>query len=126
MDKLLVGLALNGLAVCGLTEEGNDRGTGMTTDDGNLAVVGVRASDLTEEASSTDNIKGGDTENAAGVVDTGLLQRLRDNGDGGVDGVGDDEEVRLRRDTGDGGGEVADNRRVGLRSHVRMREEHDI
>ena len=49
-----------------------------------------------------------------GVENTVLLEHLDDDGDGRVDGVGDDEDVCLGRDTCYGGREVADNRRVRL------------
>jgi hypothetical protein len=57
----------------------------VTTNDGDLLVAGVGLLDLGDEARGTDNIKGGNTEQALGVVDTSGLENLRDNGDGGVD-----------------------------------------
>ena len=87
----------------------------MTADDGDTEFLGVDASDAGKEARGTDDVEGGDTEDAAGVVDTSFLEDLRDDGDGAVDGVGDDEDVGLGCDTADGGGEVTDDRGVGLK-----------
>ena len=91
MNELLVRLALDALAVRGLGEKRDNRRAGVTTDDCHPALVGVRASDLREEAGRTDNVEGGDTENPARVIYTGLLENLGDDRDSGVDGVGDDE-----------------------------------
>ena len=44
-----------------------------------------------------------------------LLEDLSDDGHSGVDGVGDDEDVGLGCDTADGGGEVTDDRGIGLK-----------
>ena len=57
----------------------------MSTDNGNGLLRGVGTLDLRDEAGSTDDIKGGDTEEALGVVDASGLEDLRDDGDGGVD-----------------------------------------
>lgn len=91
MNELFVRLALDALAVRGLGEKRDNRRAGVTTDDRHPTLVGVRASDLREEASRTDNVEGGDTENPARVIYTGLLENLGDDRDSGVDGVGDDE-----------------------------------
>ena len=74
----------------------------MATDDGDFAFVGVNAGDFGEEAGGTDDVEGGDAEDAAGVVDAGFLEDLGDDGDGRVDGVGDDEDVGFGGDTRDG------------------------
>ena len=57
----------------------------MTTDNGDLLVGGVSALELGDEARSTDDVKGGDTEETLGVVDTLGLVNLGDDGDGRVD-----------------------------------------
>ena len=114
MDELGVGFALDGLAVSDLGEEGDDGGAGVTADDGDTEFLGVDASDAGKEAGGTDDVEGSDTEDAAGVVNTSLLQDLGDDGDGGVDGVGDDKEVSLRGDTGNSSGKVANDGGVGL------------
>jgi hypothetical protein len=84
VDELVTDLAGDG-GVVGLGEEGDDSHTRVTTNDGDLLVAGVGLLDLGDEARGTDNIKGGNTEQALGVVDTSGLENLRDNGDGGVD-----------------------------------------
>ena len=97
-----------------LTEEGNDCDTRVTTDNGDLLILGIRALELADEAASTDNIEGSDTEETLGVVDTTGLEDLSADGDGGVDGVGDDEEVGLRARLSASFGQIADNGSVGL------------
>lgn len=57
----------------------------MATDDGDFLVGRVGGLDLGDEAGGTDDIKGGDTEEALGVVDALGLEDLGDDGDGGVD-----------------------------------------
>jgi hypothetical protein len=57
----------------------------VATDDGDLLTSGVGLLDLGDEAGGTDDVKGGDTEQALGVVDTLGLVDLGDDGDGGVD-----------------------------------------
>lgn len=106
----------------------------MATDNGDGLVGGVGLLDLGDEARGTDDVKGGDTEETLGVVDTAGLVDLRDDGDGGVDlsnevscwlvkddsdgkatyGVGDDEDVGLGRRLGGGLGKVTDDGGVGV------------
>jgi hypothetical protein len=71
--------------VAGLGEEGNDGGAGVTTNDGDVLSGGVGALELGDEARGTDNVEGGDTEEALGVVDALGLEDLGGDGDGGVD-----------------------------------------
>lgn len=70
--------------VAGLGEQGDNCGTRVTTDDGDVLVGGVRALQLGDEARGTDDIESGDTEEALGVVDTLGLEDLGGDGDGGV------------------------------------------
>lgn len=86
----------------------------MTTDNGNLDVLGVLALDLTEESRSSNNVKGGDTKDPLLVKDTLLLQDLGEDGDSGVDGVRDDTDESLGAVLGTGLGEVTDDRSVGV------------
>jgi hypothetical protein len=60
----------------------------VATDNGDLLTSGVGLLDLGDEAGGTDDIEGGDAEQALGVVDTLALVDLGDDGDGGVDLVG--------------------------------------
>jgi hypothetical protein len=84
VDESVAGLAGDG-GVVGLGQKGDDGDTGVTTNDGDLLGGGVGGLDLGDEARGTDDVQGGDTEEALGVVDTGGLVDLGDDGDGGVD-----------------------------------------
>lgn len=114
-DELGVG---SQVGVVALAEERDDGDTGVATNDGDLLVNGVGALDLADEAASTDDIEGGDTEETLGVVDATGLVNLGADGDGRVDGVGDDEQVGLGARLGAGLGEVADNGGVGVEEIV--------
>ena len=83
VDESVTGLAREG-GVVGLGEEGDDGHTGVATNDGDLLAVGVGLLDLGDEARGADNVEGGNTEQALGVVDTSGLENLRDDGDSGV------------------------------------------
>lgn len=105
-------LTLEGVA--GLGEKGNNGSARVTTDNGDVLVGRVRALDLGDEARGTDNVEGGDTEDAAGVVDTSSLEDLGGDGDGRVDGVGDDQDVGIGSSLCGGLGKVTDNGSVGV------------
>jgi hypothetical protein len=128
-DVVLELLALE--VVAGLGEEGNDGGTGVTANDGDVLGGGVGVLDLGDEARGTDNVEGGDTEEALGVVDALGLEDLGGDGNGGVDlkmsifcpipsqlgatyGVGDDQNVGLGGVVSDGLGEVTNDGGVGV------------
>lgn len=106
------------LGVVGLAEQGHNGDTGVAANNGDVLVRGVGALQLRDEARGTDNIQGGDTEQALGVVDATGLEDLSDDGDGGVDGVGDDEDVGIGGRLGGGLGEVADDGGVGVEEVV--------
>lgn len=112
LDVVGEGLALE--VVAALAEEGDDGLAGVTADDDNVLVGGVGALVLGDEAGGADDVEGGDTEQALGVVDTGLLEDLSGDGDGAVDRVGDDEDVGVGAVLGDSLGEVADDGGVGV------------
>jgi hypothetical protein len=114
LDESLVLLALDVLALGGLAQEGDNGDTRVTTDDGDVDVLGVGLLDLGQESGSSDNVEGGDTEESLLVKDTGLLEDLGEDGDGGVDRVGDDQDVGLGGVLGDGLGEGLDDRGVGV------------
>lgn len=124
------GLALE--VVAALAEQRDDGLAGVATNDNDVLVGGVGALVLGDEARGADDVKGGDTEETLGVVDTGLLQDLGGDGDGAVDRVGDDEDVGLGGVLGDGLGEVADDGGVGVEqvyhlvSFVSQRDSIDI
>ena len=116
MDELVVAFTGETLALLELGKEGDNGGTRVTTDNGDDGVLGARAGDFGKETSGTDNVEGGDTEDAAGVVDTSFLEDLRDDGDGAVDGVGDDEDVGLGSNAADCRSEIPDNGSIGLKA----------
>ena len=113
------GLALE--VVAALAEQRDDGLAGVATNDNDVLVGGVGALVLGDEARGADDVKGGDTEETLGVVDTGLLQDLGGDGDGAVDRVGDDQDVGIGAVLGDRLGEVTDNRGVGVEQVLRAR-----
>lgn len=115
LDELSVG---GKVGVVRLREERDDGDTGVATNDGDVLVLGVGSLDLGDESGSTDNVEGGDTEEGLGVVDTLSLENLLDNGNGGVDGVGDDQELGLGSSLSSGLGEVTDDGGVGVEEIV--------
>ena len=106
------------VSVLALGEEGDDGDTGVSTNDGDGLISGVGLLDLGDEAGCADDIEGGDTEEALGVVDALLLEDLSNDGDGAVDGVGDDEDVGVRGGLGSGLGQIADDGGVGVEEVV--------
>ncbi|KIJ24628.1 hypothetical protein M422DRAFT_39085, partial [Sphaerobolus stellatus SS14] len=88
MDKRLPRLAalLHGRTSGRLRKLGDDRDTRVTANDGNGGLSGVGAHDAEEEAGRTDDVEGGDAEEARGVVRPGVFEGARNDGDGGVDG----------------------------------------
>lgn len=115
VDELLVG---GQVGVLRLAEEGHNGDTRVATNNGDVLVGGVGTLELGDEARGTDDVEGGNTEEALGVVDTAGLEDLGNDGDGGVDGVGDDEDVGLRAGLGAGLGQVADDGGVGVEQIV--------
>lgn len=60
----------------GLGQERNDGDTGVTADYCDLLVCGVGALELSDEAGGTNDVEGGDTEEALGIIDTLGLEDL--------------------------------------------------
>ena len=133
LDALDVLIALGALErVTGLGEERNNGGSGVTTDDGDGLVGWVGALELGDEAGSTHDIEGGDTEELLWVVDVLGLEDLGGDWNGGVDledcelrssvvscrtttyWVGDDQDVGVRAMVGACLGELADDGGVGV------------
>lgn len=80
-----------------LAEERHDGLARVTPNNGDVQLLRVSlAGNLGDEGFSADNVKGGDTEQTLGVEDTLGLQDLSRNGDGGVDGIGDNQNEGLR------------------------------
>ena len=74
----------------------------------------MQTGELLGESLGTNNVKGGDTEQTLGVENTGVLEDLGGNGDGGVDGVGDDKDESLGAVLGDTLDQITDNAGVDL------------
>ena len=106
------------IGVVALGEERDNGDTRVTTNDGDVLILGVSALELGDEAAGTDDIEGGNTEEGLGVVDALGLENLGADGDGGVDGVGDDEELGLGGGLSSGLGEVTDDGSVGVEKVV--------
>ena len=68
-----------------LGKDGHNGGARVAADHEDGLLGGVAALELGDEARGTDNVEGGDTEEALGVVDTGGLEDLGGDGNGGVD-----------------------------------------
>lgn len=60
----------------GLGQEGNDGDTGVTANYCDLLVRGVGALELRDETGGTNDVEGGDTEEALGIIDTLGLENL--------------------------------------------------
>jgi len=115
VDELGVG---GEVGVVALAEERDDGHTAVATDDGDVLIDGVGTLELADEAAGADDIEGGDTEEALGVVDTAGLEDLGADGDGRVDGVGNDQDVGLGGRLGGGLGKVANDGSVGVEEIV--------
>jgi hypothetical protein len=86
LDAVDVALELLALeVVAGLRQERDDGCAGVATNNGDVLAGGVGVLDLGDEARGADDVEGGDTEEALGVVDASLLEDLGGDGDGGVD-----------------------------------------
>lgn len=116
VDESVVLLSLDVLALRSLAQERDDGDTRVSTDNSDVDVLGVGVLDLGQESGSSDDIEGGDTEESLLVEDVSLLEDLGEDWDGGVDRVGDDQDVGLRGVFGDGLGEGLDDRGVGVLS----------
>jgi hypothetical protein len=78
----------------GLAEKRNDGLSRVATNDWDSQILRIlRAHDLSDEGFSTDDIEGGNTEEALGVEDSLGLEDLGGDGDGRVDRVRDDQNV---------------------------------
>jgi hypothetical protein len=109
----------------GLAEERNNGLTRVTTNDGDGQALGVGlANDISDKGLCSDNVEGGDTEEALGVEDVLGLENLGRDGDCGVDGVGDDEDEGLGSDLGGDLDEALDNASIDVEeivaSHTRL------
>jgi len=86
----------------------------VASNDGDVLVRRVGALDLGNEAARTDDVEGGHAEQAPRIVNTPVFVDLGGDGNGAVDGVGDDEQVSLGRVIGGSLGKIADDGGVGV------------
>ena len=85
--------------------------------DGQLLGVGL-AGDLGDEGLGADDVQRGDTEEALGVEDALSLEDLGRDGDGRVDGVGNDEDEGIGSDLGGNLDEALDDAGVDVEEIV--------
>jgi hypothetical protein len=86
LDAVDVAVELLALEVVArLRQKGNDSCAGVATNNGDVLAGGVGVLELGDEARGTDDVEGGDTEEALGVVDTLGLEDLGGDGNGRVD-----------------------------------------
>ena len=90
----------------------------MSTNNDDILINWVGFLDLRDETGSANNIEGGNTEQALGVVDSLGLEDLGYDWDSRVDRVGDDEDVGIWGRLSGGLCEVADDRGVGIEEVV--------
>lgn len=91
----------------------------MTTDNGNGSLGGVgQTGELLSEGLGANDVQSGDTEQALGVEDASGLEDLGGNGDGRVDGVGDDQSEGLGAELGNTLDQVTDNAGIDLEEVV--------
>jgi hypothetical protein len=119
VDKSVVAIS-GDLEVGGdLAEEGNNGLARVTADNGNGSLGGVgQTRELLGEGLGANDIESGDTEQALGVEDASGLEDLGGNGDGRVDGVGDDQSEGVGAELGDTLGQVTDNAGIDLEEVV--------
>ena len=115
IDEVSVGAQVR---VGALGEEGNNGDTRVTSNNGDGLILGVRALDLRNEARRTNDVESGDTEKGLWVVNATGLEDLGADGDGGVDRVGDDENLGLGGRFGNGLCEVTDDAGVRVEEVV--------
>jgi len=82
--------------------------------DGNVGILGFGALDGAQKGARPDDVQGGNTEQPLGVEHAVLLEDLGKDGDGRVDGVGDDQDHGRGSVLGGGLGQVSDDRGVGV------------
>jgi hypothetical protein len=93
VDESIVLVIGNGDGGLDLAEKGYNGVAGVTANDGDGELLGIGfAGNLSNEGLSTDDIEGGDTEEALGVENALGLEDLGGDGDGRVDGVRDNED----------------------------------
>ena len=126
----VIELLASDVGVAGLGDQGNDSDARVSTNDGDVLVCWVGLLDFGDETGGTDNVKGGDTEETLGVVDTLPLEDFGNDGYGRVDlcmlehaqitlrrklyGVGNDEDVGVGCGIGSSLCKVSNNTGIGV------------
>lgn len=99
----------------GLAEERQDGLARVAADNGDGQLLGLGLADnLGHKGLGTDNVERGDAKEALGVKDLLGLEDLGRDGDGGVDGVGDDEDEGLGGHLGNGLNQALDDAGVDV------------
>ena len=86
----------------------------MSSNDSDVLIGGISALVLGDEAAGSDNIESGHAEKSLRVVDAFRFEDFSADWYGGVDGVGDDEDIGIGASVGTGFGKVADDGGVGV------------
>ena len=103
----------------GQTPQRHNRLPRMSSNNRNYRLTRVLlARELRHECLSPHHVKSGDAEQLLGVEDAGGFEDLGRDGNGAVDGVGDDEDVGVGAVGGDAFDEVADDAGVDLEEVV--------
>ena len=102
-----------------LRDERYDGDTRVTTHNRDGCLLRISPGDASQEARGADDVKGSDAEELARIEGAGFLEDGGNDGDCGVDGIGDNEDERIGGGTGDGGGKIANDACVGLKGCTR-------
>lgn len=86
----------------------------MTAHDSDVRVLWIGTDDGREETRRTNDIECGDAKETSRIENTGFLENRGDDGDGGIDWVGDDEDVGFGSGFGDGLRKVTNDAGIGL------------
>ena len=101
-----------------LAQQGNDGGSGMATNHGDVALSGLHVQGLGDELAGTDGVELGHTHDLARIMDAHLLEGLGEDRDGGVHGVANHEDASLGTSSGAGLSEVHGDTSVGVEQIV--------
>lgn len=121
LDALGEGLDLVSWEVDGglaLREQWHDGDSGVSSDDWDVDLLWVDSEGLADEGVGADDVQSRNTEDALWVQNAGLSKSLAGNGDSRVDWVRDDSDEGFGASLGATGGQVADDRGVGVEEIV--------
>ena len=110
MDEGIKLVRRNGDARLRLAKQGNDGLPGVTSDNGDHRLGGIRLTrEFGHKSLGPDHVKCGDAKDTLGVEDARLLEDLGSDRDGGVDWIGDDEKHGLGTKFSTACGEILDD-----------------